>query len=262
MEMMRMLCPLVKEEYGVQTDPNGLLYMRARYYNPYISRFINADPSGFGGGLNFYAFCNDNPINAEDPFGLDGQISVGIGGTFGGTPWVVPPGAFVGAGISFGFTTGGQLFGQLQLSGMVGGGFFAGGGVQGGLANSSSPIPTGLSATTTVHGEVNAGWGPAAGYGGDFESDTVGASFPLPHIDIGGGYGAMIGVGASETWTFATPPLGQYLNPHYAVYTPIIVENAPPILPTVSIPVAGTGNGATDWLGNPIQSSSSGKIQL
>ena len=47
--------------YGVQTDPNGLLYMRARYYNPYIARFINADPSGFGGGLNFYLFCNDNP---------------------------------------------------------------------------------------------------------------------------------------------------------------------------------------------------------
>ena len=56
--------------FGVQADPNGLLYMRARYYNPYISRFINADPSGFNGGLNFYLFCNDNPINAEDPFGL------------------------------------------------------------------------------------------------------------------------------------------------------------------------------------------------
>jgi RHS repeat-associated protein len=61
---------LYNGQFGVQTDPNGLLYMRARYYNPYISRFINADPSGFGGGLNFYAFCNDNPISMEDPFGL------------------------------------------------------------------------------------------------------------------------------------------------------------------------------------------------
>ena len=28
--------------------------MRARYYNPYIGRFISSDPSGFSGGLNFY----------------------------------------------------------------------------------------------------------------------------------------------------------------------------------------------------------------
>jgi len=60
----------------VQTDPNGLLFMRARYYNPYICRFLNADPSGFDGGLNFFLFCNDNPINAEDPFGLYGYSTM------------------------------------------------------------------------------------------------------------------------------------------------------------------------------------------
>jgi len=31
---------LYNGQFGVQTDPNGLLYMRARYYNPYISRFL------------------------------------------------------------------------------------------------------------------------------------------------------------------------------------------------------------------------------
>jgi hypothetical protein len=40
--------------------------------------------------LNFYAFCNDNPINAEDPFGLGywsdvGQVWVGYGQAIGGT---------------------------------------------------------------------------------------------------------------------------------------------------------------------------------
>jgi len=64
---------LYNGRFGVQTDPNGLLYMRARYYNPYISRFINADPSGFGGGLNVYLFCNGNPISETDPFGLCAQ---------------------------------------------------------------------------------------------------------------------------------------------------------------------------------------------
>ena len=42
---------LYNGRYGVQTDSNGLLYMRARYYNPYLCRFLNPDPSGFSGGL-------------------------------------------------------------------------------------------------------------------------------------------------------------------------------------------------------------------
>ncbi|MFN3409054.1 MAG: RHS repeat-associated core domain-containing protein [Limisphaerales bacterium] len=61
---------LFNGRYGVQTDPNGLLYMRARYYNPYLCRFLNADPVGFAGGLNFYAYADGNPISLVDPFGL------------------------------------------------------------------------------------------------------------------------------------------------------------------------------------------------
>jgi RHS repeat-associated protein len=49
---------LYNGRYGVQTDANGLLYMRARYYNPYLCRFLNADPSGFTGGLNLYAYAD------------------------------------------------------------------------------------------------------------------------------------------------------------------------------------------------------------
>jgi RHS repeat-associated protein len=73
---------LYNGRYGVMTDPNGLLYMRARYYNPYICRFINADPSGFSGGLNFYVFANGNPISNLDPFGL------GAVGESGGGSWI------------------------------------------------------------------------------------------------------------------------------------------------------------------------------
>jgi RHS repeat-associated protein len=78
--------------YGVQTDPNGLLYMRNRYYNPYISRFINADPSGFAGGLNFYSFANGNPISMTDPFGL------GAVGEGGGSYWHDVGQVFLGEG--------------------------------------------------------------------------------------------------------------------------------------------------------------------
>ena len=56
--------------YGVQTDANGLLHMRARFYNPHLCRFINPDPAGFAGGLNWYAYADGNPVTAIDPFGL------------------------------------------------------------------------------------------------------------------------------------------------------------------------------------------------
>jgi RHS repeat-associated protein len=61
---------LFNGRYGVMTDPNGLLYMRARYYNPYLCRFLNPDPTGFSGGMNFYAYANGNPVSYLDPFGL------------------------------------------------------------------------------------------------------------------------------------------------------------------------------------------------
>jgi RHS repeat-associated protein len=63
--------------YGVQTDLNGLLYMRARYYDPTIRRFINQDPTlgsiALGITLNRFAFANGNPVSFMDPFGLCAQ---------------------------------------------------------------------------------------------------------------------------------------------------------------------------------------------
>jgi len=67
---------LFNGRYGVQTDASGLLYMRARYYNPYLCRFINPDPVGFAGGLNWYAYADGNPVSFIDPFGL-GADSIG-----------------------------------------------------------------------------------------------------------------------------------------------------------------------------------------
>jgi RHS repeat-associated protein len=80
---------LYNGSYGVMSEPNGLLCMGERFYNPYLSRFIIADPSGFSGGLNFFAFANGNPITRIDPSGL-GAIEAASGGswitrTFAGT---------------------------------------------------------------------------------------------------------------------------------------------------------------------------------
>jgi RHS repeat-associated protein len=66
---------------GVQTDPNGLLNMRARYYSPYLMRFLNADPIGFSGGSNWFVYADGNPISKSDPFGL---VTIGFGTQVGG----------------------------------------------------------------------------------------------------------------------------------------------------------------------------------
>ena len=58
-----------KPQFGIQQDPNGLLHMRARYYSPELRRFINADPIGFAGGMNWYQYANGNPISYVDPSG-------------------------------------------------------------------------------------------------------------------------------------------------------------------------------------------------
>jgi len=86
---------LFNGRFGVQTDPNGLLYMRARYYNPYICRFINPDPIGFSGGLNWYVFADGNPVNYLDPYGLAyGNPVCGPGGEMYPSDPFAPGGAY------------------------------------------------------------------------------------------------------------------------------------------------------------------------
>ncbi len=56
---------------GREPDPSsGLVYMRARYYDAALGRFISRDPIGLSGGLNVYAYVGNNPVNYVDPDGL------------------------------------------------------------------------------------------------------------------------------------------------------------------------------------------------
>ena len=57
-------------QYGVMAEPNGFYYMRARYYDPKVGRFISEDPIGFEGGLNLYEYVGSNPVTRLDPEGL------------------------------------------------------------------------------------------------------------------------------------------------------------------------------------------------
>lgn len=65
--------------HGYQRDPDsGLMLLGARYYDPSIGRFISRDPIGYEGGLNLYAYCNGDPVNAVDPDGEDWRWAITI----------------------------------------------------------------------------------------------------------------------------------------------------------------------------------------
>jgi len=51
----------------------GLMYYRARFYDPGIGRFIGSDPIGLNGGINPYAYVGNHPTSLIDPSGLQKQ---------------------------------------------------------------------------------------------------------------------------------------------------------------------------------------------
>lgn len=76
-------------KYGVFDDGNGLFYMRARYYDPDVGRFVTKDPIGFEGGINQYAYADNNPINRFDISGFV-QIEIIPPVNISGQPFIDP----------------------------------------------------------------------------------------------------------------------------------------------------------------------------
>jgi RHS repeat-associated protein len=55
---------------GEQFDSSsGLLYLRARYYDSRVGRFISRDSIGYQGGINLYTYVRNNPVMFTDPSG-------------------------------------------------------------------------------------------------------------------------------------------------------------------------------------------------
>jgi RHS repeat-associated protein len=79
---------------GEQTDANGLIFLRARYYDPKQGRFFTRDPfpgsTDYPATLNPYIYGLNNPILHTDPSGENPLIAVlvpalvGLGATMAG----------------------------------------------------------------------------------------------------------------------------------------------------------------------------------
>ena len=103
--------------FGVMTDVNGLVNMRARYYNPVTKRFLTSDPAM--DGSNWYAYAGGNPIMFVDPLGTSFVSSFGEGFAIGVVGGIVVVGVAAGAvtlGVPAAVVTGGLL-----IAGVAGG---------------------------------------------------------------------------------------------------------------------------------------------
>ena len=61
--------------HGYEREPYGaggldLHYLEQRYYEADSGRFISRDPIRWAGGLNLYAYTENDPVNSVDPNGL------------------------------------------------------------------------------------------------------------------------------------------------------------------------------------------------
>jgi RHS repeat-associated protein len=111
---------------GLRLDTtSGFYYFRFRDFSPTLGRFLQADPSGFGAGTNFYRALSDAPTTLVDPYGLmamgpDGVTEgpfVGIGaGSDPGGPVAIENWGQYGSGLLAGLGQGlGEFAGDLSM---------------------------------------------------------------------------------------------------------------------------------------------------
>ena len=113
---------------GEQMDSEtGLIYLRARYYDPETGRFISKDPfTGFAtvpSSLNRYTYVQNNPALYTDPSGKNPLAAIGLAGVYGAS---ANTGWYIGEMAGIQYRTGHNPFSFATLGGRAAGGFVAG----------------------------------------------------------------------------------------------------------------------------------------
>ena len=180
--------------YGQYTSSDtGLIYLRARTYDPATAQFLTVDPLQSITRVP-YTYAGDNPLNQRDPSGL---VTVGI---------------CVSGEVALGIRVGGGVCGQLSSSGEVGasgtisGGIAAGAGASGGIGlqgSNANHIEELGGPFEHLGGSIHAGGGASADtfYGGD---NGCGGRVTGGEVSLGIGDGADAYGSVSETETVET----------------------------------------------------------
>ena len=96
---------------GSEAAQAGLVLCTHRYYSPDLARWLTRDPMGYDGGINVYAYCEDNPVGGIDPMGLwwtaadIAHFLLATGGGIGGG-LLFPANPALGAAIGIGIVDG------------------------------------------------------------------------------------------------------------------------------------------------------------
>ncbi|MAF92885.1 MAG: hypothetical protein CL674_16570 [Bdellovibrionaceae bacterium] len=179
---------------GIYDQDTGLVKFGARDYDPETGRWISKDPIRFDGGINLYAYADNDPVNKIDPNGL---WALQIGGQL--TGFFPTAGAGISGGIALSYSAehGFQYGTYFNTSGR------GGLGVDYGLAGQAAFTP-GANQLSDLNGSF---------YGAGIEALTVGLSRTVPSqgnagptygISIGSpGLGVMGIVGYQETVNFS-----------------------------------------------------------
>ena len=194
---------------GREDDGTGLMYYRARYYNPTTQRFISEDPIGLAGGINSYGYASDNPTSYVDPNGrnplLIAGIAVIVGGVVNGINFYSNgksfwDGAWRGSASTAAVIAAGGFGASAFLSGAAGGALLTWLNEQAGVVNSSNQVGN------YVLGIGISGFGSWAGAGlGGAESATFAS---IAHAALGE---AVVNIwGAVVTNLFGLAPVQQH----------------------------------------------------
>ncbi|MBQ7171523.1 MAG: RHS repeat-associated core domain-containing protein [Clostridia bacterium] len=106
--------PIRYRGYYYDTE-SGFYYLRSRYYDPEVCRFISADDWLEVGLYNLFVYCGNNPTNCIDPLGTSfWSVLKQVGKTF------VKAAIIVGGAASIGITIGAAITGTIGSGGIGG----------------------------------------------------------------------------------------------------------------------------------------------